>query len=228
MRGCRSSAWWRLARRRLAAAPLAMLLFVGLGAGHARAAPDLGSYDRLGAWVDIYDSGLMESPVSTVESLEERGVDTIYVETSNWGQGRSVVRPGAIGRMIDAAHARGMALVTWYLPDFRNLRRDLRRSKAAIKLRSPEGERPDSFALDIESSAVADVGKRNRRLRKLSRKLRRIAGPDYALGAIIPSPRGMRFATTYWPRFPYDSIDHRYDVFLPMAYSTYHSDDGFG
>jgi hypothetical protein len=38
----------------------------------------------------------------------------------------------------------------------------------------------------------------------------------------------MRFATTYWPRFPYDSIDRRYDVFLPMAYSTYHSDDGFG
>jgi hypothetical protein len=193
----------------------------------AEAAPDLGDYDGLGAWVDIYDSGLMSDPVATVENLSERGVETVYVETSNWQQRTAVVRRGAIGRMIDAAHARGMALVTWYLPDFRNLRRDLKRSKAAIKLTSPEGGRPDSFALDIESSAVRDVGKRNRRLKKLSRRLREIAGSDYALGAIIPSPRGMRFAPTYWPRFPYDALDRRYDVFLPMAYSTYHEDDGY-
>ena len=50
-----------------------MLMFVGLGAGHAQAAPGLGSYDDLGAWVDIYDSRLMESAVATVENLEERG-----------------------------------------------------------------------------------------------------------------------------------------------------------
>jgi hypothetical protein len=210
--------------RRLA---LAAALALPAIAPTADAAPGHGSYDGLGAWVDIYDSGLMSSPVATVENLSERGVRTVYVETSNWQQGTSVVRRRAIGRMIDAAHARGMALVTWYLPDFRNVRRDLHRSKAAIKLRSPDGDRPDSFALDIESSAVGDVGKRNRRLRRLSRKLRRIAGPDYALGAIIPSPRGMRFAPSYWPGFPYDALDRRYDVFLPMAYSTYHEDDGY-
>jgi hypothetical protein len=215
-----------LARRCLAAL-LPALLAVLAGTGPANAAPPTDAYDVLGAWIDIFDPALMNDPVETIDDLERRGVDTVYVETSNFTQGASVVRREKIKRMIDAAHARGMALVTWYLPGFNNLRRDFHRSKAAIKLKSDGGERPDSFALDIESTAVADPGKRNRRLRKLSRRLRRVAGPDYALGAIIPSPRGMRFAPTYWPGFPYDSIDRRYDVFLPMAYSTYHEDDGY-
>lgn len=41
------------------------------------------------------------------------------------------------------------------------------------------------------------------------------------LGAIIPSPRGLRAATGYWPNFPYQQLARYYKVFLPMSYFTY-------
>ena len=45
-------------------------------------------------------------------------------------------------------------------------------------------------------------------------------GRRYALGAIIPSPVGIRRHPHYWPQFPYRPLAHFYDVFLPMAYAT--------
>jgi hypothetical protein len=102
-----------------------------------------------------------------------------------------------------------------------NVARDLRRSLAAIRFTSTGGDRFDSFALDIESSAVNSAAERNRRLLVLSARLREAAGPDYALGAIIPSPVGMQFLPRYWPHFPYAALARTYDVFLPMAYFSY-------
>jgi hypothetical protein len=62
---------------------------------------------------------------------------------------------------------------------------------------------------------------RTARLLDLSGRLRAAAGPSYALGAIIPSPRGMQLLPHYWPGFPYSDLYRIYDVFLPMAYFSY-------
>jgi hypothetical protein len=45
-------------------------------------------------------------------------------------------------------------------------------------------------------------------------------GHRYALGAIIPSPVGIRQHPRYWPHFPYRPLARFYSVFLPMAYAT--------
>jgi hypothetical protein len=50
-------------------------------------------------------------------------------------------------------------------------------------------------------------------------------GPDYPLGAIIPSPVGMARHPTYWPGFPYLPLARTFDVFLPMAYFSYYAHD---
>ena len=55
----------------------------------------------------------------------------------------------------------------------------------------------------------------------MQRRLRAAVGPSYALGAIIPSPRGMQLLPKYWPGFPYSDLWQVYDVFLPMAYFSY-------
>jgi hypothetical protein len=55
----------------------------------------------------------------------------------------------------------------------------------------------------------------------LSERLRRIAGPHYALGAIVPSPRRLRSDPWFWPSFPYRRLALLYDVFLPMTYFTW-------
>jgi hypothetical protein len=118
--------------------------------------------------------------------------------------------------MLAAADRVNVRTVAWYLPGFDRPRRDWHRMRAALDFVAAEGQHFDGFALDIEATAVADIAVRNRRMLRLSDKLRRSAGPDAALGAIIPDPVTQR----YWPNFPYRRLRARYDVFLPMAYWT--------
>lgn len=190
----------------------------------AVAAPDREPYRGLGTWIDLYDDAQWAAPEATVSAIQARGVRTIYLETGNFKQATDLVRPAVLGRFLDTAHAAGIEVVAWYLPSFKNVARDLRRSLAAIEFRSSSGEAFDSFALDIESSDVRSVARRNARLLDLSRRLRTAVGPSYALGAIIPSPRGMEIRPDYWSPFPYAALAELYDVFLPMVYSTYHGD----
>jgi hypothetical protein len=111
-------------------------------------------------------------------------------------------------------------VVAWYLPSFAEPRQDERRALAAIRFRTPRGEGFDGFALDIEATLVKRIRLRNERLLRLSAQLRAAVGPRYRLGAIIPSPVGLRRHPRYWPRFPYRSLARYYAVFLPMAYFT--------
>ncbi|MGH2635248.1 MAG: hypothetical protein ACRDHU_03780 [Actinomycetota bacterium] len=178
-------------------------------------------YRGLGTWIDIYDAEAWDSPEATVEAMAARGVRTIYLQTSNFSRGRPFVHPEGVVRFLDAGAAHGLDVVAWYLPGFRDVRIDLRRTLAAIRLTTPAGNRFDSFALDIESPEVRRQDARTRRLLNLSERLRRIVGSDYRLGAIVPSPRGVRTNTWYWPSFPYRDIADLYDVFLPMTYFTW-------
>jgi hypothetical protein len=177
-------------------------------------------YAGLGTWLDIYATSSWLDPRREVAEMARDGARTLYLQTGNYEQQVDLVRRRMLGRFVDAAHAVGLRVVAWYLPSFANPVQDERRSLAAIRFRSAHGERFDAFALDIEASLARPVSLRNRRLLRLSDELRAAAGPRYALGAIIPSPVGMRRHPDYWPRFPYRPLARFYNVFLPMAYST--------
>lgn len=184
--------------------------------------PSLEAYRGLASWVDLFEDRAWRRPGRAVADMAAHGVRTLFLETSNYSQRRTVVNRPAVGRFIEAAHDRGMAVVAWYLPGFADLRRDLRRSMAAIRFRTPSGERFDSFGLDIEASIVDPPSRRTKRLLTLSRRIRSRTGGGYPLGAIIPSPVGIELAGGYWPGFPYRQLDAIYDVFVPMGYFTYH------
>lgn len=180
------------------------------------------AYQGLGVWVDVHDDSLLDDPRGTVEAILQRGVRTIYLETSNYGRSEDIYRPAAQSEFIDAAHEHGIDVVAWYLPGLDDLNRDLRRSLAAIRFETPQGQRFDGFAMDIESTVVRKIGERNRALTRLSQRLREEVGEDYTLGGIIPSPVGLATPFTgYWPNFPYETVATYYDVVLPMAYSSY-------
>ncbi len=185
------------------------------GVSHRRSA-----YAGLGTWLDIYATPSWAHPQRGVAEMARDGVRTLYLQTGNYEQHADLVRPQKLGRFIDAAHAAGMRVVAWYLPSFLYPAADTRRALAAIRFRSAKGERFDSFALDIEASLVRSVPLRSKRLLQLSARLRAAVGHRYPLGAIIPSPVGIRRHPTYWPHFPYRSLARSYNVFLPMAYAT--------
>jgi hypothetical protein len=221
---------YRIAMKRLAATAFALLALccaaplLSLSSVRALAAPSaLEVYGGLGSWLDIFAGRPWSHPATVVASAKAHGVGTLYLQTSNYSQPTDIVRPTALGRFVEAAHAAGLKVVAWYLPSFANPVRDARRARAAIAFRSARGERFDGFALDIEASYVANVSLRNARLLALARLLRRTAPAPYPLGAIIPSPVGMRRHPHYWPRFPYSQLASTFDALLPMAYFSYYA-----
>lgn len=214
-----------LASRALAGLAVAVFLLILPSVGHARAGA-VDDYRGLGTWVDLYDPALFADPEGTVAGVAARGVRTLYLETGNYKQRSDLFQPARLGRFIEAAHRAGIRVVAWYLPSFKNIARDLRRSLAAIEFRTPGGERFDSFALDIEASVVKSPDLRSQRLLDLSRQLRAEVGGSFPLGAIIPSPRGMQLVPSYWPGFPYAELATIYDVFLPMTYFSYRVEGG--
>lgn len=201
--------------------PLAAVLSVVLlapAAGASVASQPHSPYAGLGTWLSIYAKKAWRDPEPQVAAMAADGVRTLYLETGNYKQQADLVRPWELGPFIDAAHAAGLRVVAWYLPSFASLRKDERRAVAAIRFRSATGQRFDAFALDIEATVVRAIPLRDRRLVRLSKRLRRDVGPRYPLGAITPSPIGM--SPSYWPGIPYRALSHLYGVFLPMAYST--------
>jgi hypothetical protein len=221
--GCYHSAipWTRKA---IAAFACAFLAFGVLAAPSSAAArPSTDAYRGAGTWIDIFDGPVLVNPAATVATLALDDVHTIYVETSNYTTPRvgSIAYPLALGPLIDAAHANGMKVVAWYLPGFKNLSRDLRRSLDAIRFTTVSGGHFDSFALDIESSAVRSIARRNHRAGLLSRRIRRKVGRNYPLGAIVPDQRSTSVSLpSVWPHYPYRRLRPLYDVFLPMSYSS--------
>ena len=195
-------------------------LLVAAPAGNASASSrGVTVYRGLGTWLDIYaGKAAWRHPGREVAAMARHGVHTLYLQTGNYRQGVDLMRPRAQGRFIEDAHAAGLRVVAWYLPSFANLARDERRALAAIRFRTPSGERFDGFALDIEATVVRPLRLRDQRLVQLSAHLRSAVGQGYPLGAITPSPIGM--SPSYWPHIPYRSLAHYYDAFLPMAYST--------
>lgn len=173
-------------------------------------------YAGLASWVDMYNRFPWEHPRKTIDRMKRHKVKTLYLQTSNYSKRRALYRPRAMARLVDAAHKEDIQVVAWYVPSFKNLRRDFRRIKSALRFRTSNDQKFDSFALDIEATSVRDISLRNRRLLRLSKRLRNFVGPSQALGAIVPDSY-----STYWPFFPYEGVARYFDVFLPMAYYTY-------
>jgi hypothetical protein len=218
-------------RRRVAClAALAVLLAVPAAIRAAparRTAPPPATaaavYGGLGSWLDIFAGDAWASPATLVAQAKAAGVRTLYLQTSNYSQHTGIARPAALSRFVDAAHAAGLRVVAWYLPGFAKPRLDTSRALAAVHFRSASGQAFDGFALDIEASIVRDVAVRNARLLSLTALLRRAAPRTYPLGAIIPSPVGIRRHPHYWPGFPYAALARSYDAILPMAYFSYYA-----
>lgn len=173
-----------------------------------------------GAWVDVYDDELWADPEGTVAAIADRGVRTLYLQTASTSTKRRMIRyPEETAAFLDAARRHGIRTVAWYLPELLGAPKDLHRGLAAVAFTTPGGARFDGLAVDIEVTAEADDRVRARRLLRLSRILRTIVGPDYPLGAIVPSPiRGPDF----WPVLPVAALAEIYDAILPMAYWTFH------
>jgi hypothetical protein len=215
-----------------AATLLAVALVAALGASVLRRGPvssakkarvnrGIGAFEGVGAWIDLWDTKAWRDPSAAVADMDKHGVKTIYLQTGNPRSPQGISNPDALAAFITEAHKRDMFVVAWYLPNLKTGSADLEHVVAAVDFETSDGDKVDSFALDIESTAVKPVSKRNRNLATLTKAIRTHVGPKYALGGIIPSPVGIAKQTGFWNTFPYGDVARDYDVVLPMAYYTF-------
>jgi hypothetical protein len=206
----------------LAGCAVALLLLATASADARSVSP----YRGTGSWVDRFDPQIYLDPAPAVAAMAAQGVRTLYIQTGNYKiADADVIHPEGLAIAIEAAHAAGMRVVGWYLPGLVDRSEDFRRIMEAIDFTTPTGQKLDSFALDIESTAIGSIPARNLSLVKLTRRVRAAVDRRYALGAIVPDWRSGTIAPGLWPGFPYAAISPYYDVMLPMAYS---SDRGHG
>ena len=219
---------------------LALALLVGLIATAAAAAPgsvraakpraaqatkpSVIAYHGLGAWVDIYDTGEWAHPLDVVHALVSHHVRTLYLEVPFVPGTSKIQNQAGVAAFVRLCHQSGLRIVGWYLPTFLDTQMALARSLAIVHFRNGTIGF-DSFAMDIESNAVANPATRSARVVSIGKSLRSAVGARYPLGAIIPAPQGMVLSPAYWPGFPFAGIAQSYDAFVVMGYYTYH---GFG
>ncbi len=175
-------------------------------------------FQGLGTWIDVYDTTLYASPTGLASRLAARGVRTAWIETANDRSTVDVVQAAGLGRVVDALHARGITVVAWYLPGHDNHVRDLRRTRAMLSFRTPQGGSFDGVALDIESLRNKNVKQRTTRVLDLLARLRAEAG-GVPVAAITYPPRAFERHLSWWPAFPWSEIARRVDAFVPMLYT---------
>lgn len=180
-------------------------------------------FGGLGAWVDLYDyqeSGAPLSPGPALDDLRSRGVRTLYLQTSRFSVGYDMA--SRAGQWVDAAHARGMAVVGWYLPGYGDMARDLRRTLAVADTVTPAGGRFDAVGVDIEahtgwggSNEVSRTTMNARAVEHLRQVRSRTSAP---LAAITPQPTATDNAGETWEGFPWRGVGESSDLVLPMSY----------
>jgi hypothetical protein len=182
----------------------------------------LSVFAGLGAWVDVYDFAGLDPHVA-VAIMKRNYVRTLYIQTGRLDRGEDDVYP-EVGPWLVAAHDAGLEIVGWYLPGYRTLSHEVRRTVAIARYRY-RGERFDGIGIDIENKdQVRYVPTWNERVAEHAARVRAQLGRSYPIAAITPTPLGMRIAPTRWAGFPWRALASSTDVLMLMNYWSYRTD----
>jgi hypothetical protein len=195
--------------------------------------PSLTVFRRLGAWIDVFDYAPRlqkagTAPRVTPDSISDMaalGVKTLYVQVANpdGAPSNQLTDRTELRALLERAHQHGMDVVPWFLPALTSPADDLAVMKQIFALRAG-GARVDGVGLDLESSEVADIPLRNRRVVAFARQARKVVGDAMPVAAIVyPAVQLEVLNTTLWPDFPYRAVAKSTNVWMPMSYYTYRS-----
>ncbi len=201
--------------------PGANKTFDGPVAGH------LIPFKGFGVWWDVWDwspsmaGGSPALGLGDVDRIAAQGAQTLYIQTATFRRDANVLDEPVLRRIIGRAHARGMKVVGWYLPQLLDTKTDVKRLSAMVALGV------DGMGVDIESTDNPDVADRTAKLLAEVQFLR-LLHPDVPMAAIPVTPviwEGLNRG--WWPNFPYRELSKYFDVWMPMAYWSYRKTGSF-
>ena len=196
-------------------------------------ARSLDPYRGTGTWADAYDfdpayaPGKLTVVPTDLAVMAETGVRTLFIQASRSDR-RAVdliADPWLLAGFLLAGDAADVAIVAWYLPKWTADDEDLERLLALDRF-TVLGRRFAGIAVDIEWNRDGlGAIERSDRLVDLSDRLRRTVGDD-PLGAIVMPPVITdEINLAYWPGFPWVELAGRYDVWLPMGYWSFRTEE---
>jgi hypothetical protein len=175
-------------------------------------------FGGLGAWVDLFDFEALD-PVAAVADMAARGVRTLYLQTGRYNTA-TIVDP-LVGPWLVAAHDAGLEVVGWYLPAYRRMSKELRRT-TAIASYEYAGHRFDALGIDIEYKGVVRYPPRwNARAVEHAEAVRAALGARYPIAVIVPPPLQMQVAPLMWAGFPWKELARPSDVVMLMSYWSF-------
>jgi len=176
------------------------------------------TFRGLGAWVDVYDYAALD-PATTIADLKAHGVRTLYLGTARYDSATDILYPDEVAAWLPAAHAAGIRVVGWYVPDYADLARDVRRTLAIAGYVSPAGQRFDAIGLDIEYPLnPPNVNAWNQAVGTQLAQVR--ARTMVPLAAIVLPPVFMRLYPDRWSTFPWPALTAYANAVAPMDYWT--------
>jgi hypothetical protein len=184
-------------------------------------------FKGLGTWWDVYDwspsfvssrNPAARPPLglADVDRIAAAGVQTLYIQTATYRlPSQTLLDRALLRKIVDRAHALGIRVVGWYLPEFNDVKFDLDRLMEIAQFGF------DGLGIDIESTANPDVAARSRNLIVESTFMRGVF-PQLPIAAIPVTPVILEeLNRSWWPNFPYRELAPLYDVWMPMAYWSY-------
>jgi hypothetical protein len=178
------------------------------------------AFRGLGAWVDTLDYQALV-PATAVADMSAHGVRTLYLSTARYNSATDILFPAQVADWLAAAHGAGIRVVGWYVPDYADLTRDVRRALAVSSYVSPAGHRFDALGLDIEYPlSPPDANAWNAAVATHLARVR--AGTTLPIAAIPLPPVLMRGWSDpdRWATFPWATIGRLADGMLPQSYWT--------
>jgi Repeat of unknown function (DUF346) len=178
------------------------------------------TFRGLGAWVDTFDYSALD-PATVVTDLQAHGVRTLYLGTARFDSATDILYPVDVAAWLAAAHAAGIRVVGWYVPNYADLTRDVRRTLAIASYVSPAGQRFDAIGIDIEYPL--DVSSPSAWNQAVATHLARVrAGTTRPVAAIVLPPVLMRGwpDPNRWAAFPWSAVSADANAVAPMSYWT--------
>ena len=155
-----------------------------------------------GMWFTNYLSRHSD-PVTLMSAAKRSGITHIYAEVAITRYG--FYARNSLDRLIPAAHAAGISVISWVYPTLSDVAADVRMTKQVADYVTPSGDRADGIATDVEevddSASVYTYGQLTRAL----------LGANALLVAAVYHPYAQAF-------YPYAAIAASWNVIAPMDY----------
>ena len=171
--------------------------------------PDLDPIKGTGTWVTVFRGGTIDA-AGIVRQTAAAGEHSIWIRVGSTHDGfyGSSVLPA----LLPLAHAAHITVVGWDFPTLSSPVADAGRAWAALKYRSPSGDRLDGFSADIETKTEG-VFLTAKRVQAYLSRVQRVAYSRPVIATVY------RPTDSWWyGPYPYHAEAPYVDAFAPMVY----------